>query len=157
VLHCRHLGRVFAAVIPPTTEQLVRTAEQADRLGARQDRGVWQPVSQGFTADCPERHAPRARHRPGRLRRERRPRSIGAPAGTAPSGLRSGSYNTSVIRMAVSTVALEGCGAAAHPGGPRLRASTTVGIDGRSVLAQGPGVLLRRGRSAVSDPHGVGR
>ncbi|MFE2521915.1 hypothetical protein [Streptomyces mirabilis] len=54
VLHCRHLGRVFAAAVPLTTAQLIETAEQADLLSAREDRGVWQPVSQGFAAECPD-------------------------------------------------------------------------------------------------------
>jgi hypothetical protein len=54
VLHCRHLGRVFAAAVPLTTEQLIQIAEEADRLSVRESHGAWQPVSQGFAADCPD-------------------------------------------------------------------------------------------------------
>ncbi|MCX4597971.1 hypothetical protein OG819_53195 [Streptomyces sp. NBC_01549] len=54
MLHCRHLGRVFAAAVPLTTAQLIETAEEADRLSVREDHGVWQPVSQGFAEECPD-------------------------------------------------------------------------------------------------------
>ncbi|MFF1839904.1 hypothetical protein ACFVXE_37980 [Streptomyces sp. NPDC058231] len=54
LLHCHHLGRVFAAAVPLTTAQLIETAEQADRLGVRGDDGVWQPVSQGSAEKCPD-------------------------------------------------------------------------------------------------------
>ncbi|MFD7641568.1 hypothetical protein ACFV4P_13030 [Kitasatospora sp. NPDC059795] len=54
VLHCHHLGRVFAAAVPLTTAQLVETAQEADRLSPRGDHGVWQPVSQGFAEECPD-------------------------------------------------------------------------------------------------------
>lgn len=53
-LHCRHLGRLFAAAVPLTTVQLIETAEEADRLSVREDHGVWQPVSQGFAEECPD-------------------------------------------------------------------------------------------------------
>ncbi|WP_329026137.1 hypothetical protein [Streptomyces sp. NBC_00690] len=54
MLHCHHLGRVFAAAVPLTTAQLIETAEEADRLSAREDHGVWQTVSQGFAKECPD-------------------------------------------------------------------------------------------------------
>ncbi|WP_327267102.1 hypothetical protein OG444_39925 (plasmid) [Streptomyces sp. NBC_01232] len=54
MLHCRHLGRVFAVAVPLTTAQLIETAEEADRLSVRADHGVWQPVSQGFAEECPD-------------------------------------------------------------------------------------------------------
>ncbi|MFI6284438.1 hypothetical protein ACIBCM_06720 [Streptomyces sp. NPDC051018] len=54
MLHCHHLGRVFAAAVPLTTAQLIESAEEADRLSVREDHGVWQPVSQGFAAECPD-------------------------------------------------------------------------------------------------------
>jgi hypothetical protein len=52
-MFCHHLGAVFLAAVPCTTEQLVRAAREADRLSAREDHGAWQPVSQG-TSDCPD-------------------------------------------------------------------------------------------------------
>ncbi len=54
MLHCHHLGRVFAAAVPLTTAQLIETAKEADRLSVREDRGAWQPVSQGFAEECPD-------------------------------------------------------------------------------------------------------
>ncbi|MFL5997447.1 MAG: hypothetical protein ACJ736_24565 [Streptomyces sp.] len=54
MVHCHHLGRVFAAAVPLTTAQLIETAEEADRLSVREDRGAWQPVSQGFADECPD-------------------------------------------------------------------------------------------------------
>ncbi|WP_055585284.1 hypothetical protein [Peterkaempfera griseoplana] len=54
MLLCRHVGRVFTAAAPLTTAQLMRTAEQADRLSGRRDRDAWQPVSQGFAEECPD-------------------------------------------------------------------------------------------------------
>ncbi|MEU8465292.1 hypothetical protein [Streptomyces sp. NPDC029003] len=54
MVHCRHLGRVFAAAVPLTGAQLVETSEEADRLGVREDRGAWRPVSQGFGEECPD-------------------------------------------------------------------------------------------------------
>ncbi|MFE2069053.1 hypothetical protein ACFXDH_42900 [Streptomyces sp. NPDC059467] len=54
VLHCHHLGRVFAAAVPLSTAQLVEAAEEADRLSVREDHGVWRPVSQGFAEECPD-------------------------------------------------------------------------------------------------------
>ncbi|MFI6229751.1 hypothetical protein ACIBCR_20820 [Micromonospora echinospora] len=50
---CRHLGAVFLAAVPRTTEQLVRAAREADRLSARQDHGAWQPVAPRVQ-DCPD-------------------------------------------------------------------------------------------------------
>ncbi|MFC9269752.1 hypothetical protein ACFTXJ_18505 [Streptomyces zhihengii] len=54
MVHCHHLGRVLAAAVPLTTAQLVDAAAEADRLSARPDQGVWQPVSQGFADGCPD-------------------------------------------------------------------------------------------------------
>ncbi|MEU8765113.1 hypothetical protein [Streptomyces sp. NPDC048659] len=54
MVHCHHLGRVFTAAIPLTTAQLIETARAADRLSAREDHGAWQPVSQGYVAECPD-------------------------------------------------------------------------------------------------------
>ncbi|MFF0296010.1 hypothetical protein ACFYST_20765 [Kitasatospora sp. NPDC004614] len=54
VMHCHHLGRVFTAAVHLTTAQLIETATEADRLSARQDEGVWQPVSDGFATECPD-------------------------------------------------------------------------------------------------------
>jgi hypothetical protein len=52
-MFCRHVGAVFLAAVPCTTEQLVRAAREADRLSAREDHGAWKPVSQGIY-DCPD-------------------------------------------------------------------------------------------------------
>ncbi|MFJ6655734.1 hypothetical protein ACIQNG_05125 [Streptomyces sp. NPDC091377] len=41
-----------------TTGQLVEAAREADRLSARERHGAWQPVSQGFAAQCPDFHRP---------------------------------------------------------------------------------------------------
>lgn len=54
MVHCHHLGRVFTAAVPLTTAQLIETAQEADRLSVREDRGAWQPVSQGFAEECPD-------------------------------------------------------------------------------------------------------
>ncbi|MFC9947800.1 hypothetical protein [Streptomyces pratensis] len=54
MLHCHHLGRVFAAAVPLTTAQLIETAKEAERLSVREDHGIWQPVSQGFAEECPD-------------------------------------------------------------------------------------------------------
>ncbi|MFF3837677.1 hypothetical protein [Streptomyces sp. NPDC001930] len=54
VVLCRHVGWVLEAAVPLTTAQLVEAAEEADRLSAREDQGVWQPVSQGSVAECPD-------------------------------------------------------------------------------------------------------
>ncbi|MFD3994412.1 hypothetical protein [Streptomyces sp. NPDC058548] len=54
VVLCRHVGRVLEAAVPLTTAQLVEAADEADRLSAREDQGVWQPVSQGCVAECPD-------------------------------------------------------------------------------------------------------
>jgi hypothetical protein len=52
-MFCHHLGAVFLAAVPCTTEQLVRAGGEADRLSAREDQGAWQPVSRGIY-DCPD-------------------------------------------------------------------------------------------------------
>ncbi len=54
MLHCHHLGRVFAAAVPLTIAQLIESSEKADQLSVREDYGVWQPVSQGFAEECPD-------------------------------------------------------------------------------------------------------
>ncbi|MFJ4685183.1 hypothetical protein [Streptomyces sp. NPDC088789] len=59
VVLCRHVGRVFLASRFLTTGQLVEAAREADRLSARERHGAWQPVSQGFAAQCPDFHRPR--------------------------------------------------------------------------------------------------
>ncbi|MDX3539301.1 hypothetical protein PV721_34255 [Streptomyces sp. MB09-01] len=51
---CRHVGRVFTAAVPLTTAQLIECTREADRLSARENHGVWQPVSQGSVAECPD-------------------------------------------------------------------------------------------------------
>ncbi|MFE6082679.1 hypothetical protein [Streptomyces virginiae] len=51
---CRHVGRVFTAAVPLTTSQLIECAQEAGRLSARENHGAWQPVSQGFVAECPD-------------------------------------------------------------------------------------------------------
>ncbi|GAB3084258.1 hypothetical protein [Micromonospora schwarzwaldensis] len=52
-MFCHHVGAVFLAAVPRTTDQLVRAAREADRLSAREDHGAWQPVSEGIY-DCPD-------------------------------------------------------------------------------------------------------
>ncbi|MGP4026443.1 hypothetical protein [Actinomadura sp. 3N407] len=52
-MFCHHVGAVFLAAVPRTTEQLVRAARKADRLSAREDHGAWQPVSEGIN-DYPD-------------------------------------------------------------------------------------------------------
>jgi hypothetical protein len=52
-MFCHHVGAVFLAAVPRTTEQLIRAAREADRLSAREDHGAWKPVSQGIH-DCPD-------------------------------------------------------------------------------------------------------
>lgn len=54
MVHCHHLGRLFAAAVPLTTAQLIETAKEADRLSVHDVRGAWQPVSQGFVEECPD-------------------------------------------------------------------------------------------------------
>ncbi|MCX4807962.1 hypothetical protein ACFWWM_22805 [Streptomyces sp. NPDC058682] len=54
MVHCHHLGRVYAAAVPLTTAQLIASVEEADRLDVREARGAWQPVSQGFVEECPD-------------------------------------------------------------------------------------------------------
>ncbi|MBM9506675.1 hypothetical protein [Actinacidiphila acididurans] len=56
-MHCHHLGQVYMAAIPLTTEQLITVTLQADRLSRRPDQGAWRPVSQGFVRECPDRPA----------------------------------------------------------------------------------------------------
>ncbi|MCG6500038.1 hypothetical protein [Kitasatospora sp. A2-31] len=51
---CRHVGRLFVAAVPLTTAQLIETTEEANRLSARENHGAWQPVSEGFVAECPD-------------------------------------------------------------------------------------------------------
>ncbi|WP_327411512.1 hypothetical protein [Streptomyces sp. NBC_01233] len=51
---CRHVGRVFTAAVPLSTTQLIECAQEADRLSARENHGVWHPVSQGSVAECPD-------------------------------------------------------------------------------------------------------
>ncbi|MBY8876167.1 hypothetical protein [Actinacidiphila acidipaludis] len=53
-MHCHHLGQVYVAAIPLTTEQLVTAAQEADRLSRRPDQGAWRPVGQGFARECPD-------------------------------------------------------------------------------------------------------
>jgi hypothetical protein len=50
---CHHVGAVFLAAVPCTTEQLVHAAREADRLSVREDHGAWQPVSYGVE-QCPD-------------------------------------------------------------------------------------------------------
>ncbi|MEU4238224.1 hypothetical protein [Actinoplanes sp. NPDC026619] len=50
---CHHVGAVFLAAVPRTSEQLVRAAREADRLSSREDHGAWQPASVGIY-DCPD-------------------------------------------------------------------------------------------------------
>ena len=52
-MFCHHVGAVFLAAAPRTTEQLARAAREADRLSAREDHGAWKPVSQGIY-NCPD-------------------------------------------------------------------------------------------------------
>ncbi|WTW98561.1 hypothetical protein OG216_36805 [Streptomycetaceae bacterium NBC_01309] len=42
---CRHVGQVYVAAIPLTTDQLVVAAREADRLSGRVDHGMWRPVT----------------------------------------------------------------------------------------------------------------
>jgi hypothetical protein len=72
---CHHVGAVFVAAVPRTTEQLVHAAREADRLSAREDHGAWQPFSEGIN-DCPDwpsgswlRELNRQRARPRSARR----------------------------------------------------------------------------------------
>jgi hypothetical protein len=50
---CHHVGAVFMAAVPRTTEQLVHAAREADRLSARENHGAWRPFSEGID-DCPD-------------------------------------------------------------------------------------------------------
>ncbi|MFF2011259.1 hypothetical protein ACFVWY_19605 [Streptomyces sp. NPDC058195] len=54
MVHCHHLGRVFEAAVPLSTARLIEATAEADRLSAREEHGVWQPVSQGFAGECPD-------------------------------------------------------------------------------------------------------
>jgi hypothetical protein len=58
---CHHVGAVFLAAVPCTTEQLAHAAREADRLNAREDHGAWQPVSYGVE-ECPDADAGYAIH-----------------------------------------------------------------------------------------------
>lgn len=51
---CRHAGGVFRAAVSLTEAQLAECVQQMERLGAREDRAAWQPVSQGFVEECPD-------------------------------------------------------------------------------------------------------
>ncbi|WP_027341424.1 hypothetical protein [Hamadaea tsunoensis] len=57
-MHCHHVGRIYIAAIPLTTEQLVKAIKEADRLSGRPDQGAWRPVSEGFAAECPDLTSP---------------------------------------------------------------------------------------------------
>jgi hypothetical protein len=50
---CRHVGQVFTAAVPLTTEQLALAVAEADRLSAREDQGAWRPVVYGRLRECP--------------------------------------------------------------------------------------------------------
>jgi hypothetical protein len=50
---CRHVGQVFTAAVPLTTEQLALATAEADRLSARRDQGAWRPVVYGRIRECP--------------------------------------------------------------------------------------------------------
>ena len=52
-LFCRHVGAVFLAAVPRTTEQLVHATHEADRLNRRVDRGGCQLMSTGIDG-CPD-------------------------------------------------------------------------------------------------------
>jgi hypothetical protein len=52
-MFCHHVGAVFLAAVPCTSDQLALAAREADWLSARVDHGAWQPVSQGID-DCPD-------------------------------------------------------------------------------------------------------
>ncbi|MFB7977786.1 hypothetical protein [Streptomyces vinaceus] len=54
VVLCRHVGRVFSAGVFLTDAQLIECAREALRLSASENRGAWQPVSQGFVGECPD-------------------------------------------------------------------------------------------------------
>ncbi|MEO3826639.1 hypothetical protein [Actinomadura sp. B10D3] len=62
---CRHVGRVYAAAIPLTTDQLKQAATEADRLSGRIDHGAWRPVATEID-DCPDGTGPETADRPGR-------------------------------------------------------------------------------------------
>ncbi|MFF4341908.1 hypothetical protein ACFY00_18480 [Kitasatospora sp. NPDC001540] len=51
---CRHTGRVYAAAAHLTTAQLAVAAEEVARLKPDLPCGVWQPVSEGHVAECPD-------------------------------------------------------------------------------------------------------
>jgi hypothetical protein len=57
-MHCHHVGQIYMAVIPLTTEQLIKAIEEADRLSGRPDQGAWRPASEGFAAECPDLTSP---------------------------------------------------------------------------------------------------
>ena len=52
-MFCHHVGAVFLAAVPRTTEQLVLAADEADRLSGRVDRDGCRLMSTGID-DCPE-------------------------------------------------------------------------------------------------------
>ncbi len=50
---CRHVGQVYVAAIPLTSEQLLQAAIEADRLSSREHHGAWKPFN--FQPDpCPD-------------------------------------------------------------------------------------------------------
>jgi hypothetical protein len=53
-MHCHHLGELYMAAVPLSTEQLVEVGKQADRISARHDHGMWQPYADGFAEECPD-------------------------------------------------------------------------------------------------------
>jgi len=42
---CRHVGKVYVAAIPLTSEQLFQAAIEADRLSSREHHGAWKPFN----------------------------------------------------------------------------------------------------------------
>ncbi|MFC5753643.1 hypothetical protein [Actinomadura rugatobispora] len=50
---CRHVGRVYVAAIPLTTEQLIQAAIEVDRLSGREDQGAWRPWVENQCPDVP--------------------------------------------------------------------------------------------------------
>ncbi|GIH05323.1 hypothetical protein Rhe02_33900 [Rhizocola hellebori] len=57
-MHCHHVGQIYVAAIPLTTEQLIAAIKEADRLSGRPDQGAWRPASEGFAAECPDLTSP---------------------------------------------------------------------------------------------------
>ncbi|MFI6903949.1 hypothetical protein ACIBKY_21985 [Nonomuraea sp. NPDC050394] len=59
---CRHVGKVYVAAIPLTTEHLIDACAEADRVSGRRYTGAWQPWA---GPRCPDE----ARQAPGENRR----------------------------------------------------------------------------------------